>query len=78
MMIVGPSYSLNNRKADVQRSVNLFPVVMETPGGKSFAYLDSVPGLREFSRPPLGMTYFLLLESGGYLLQQSGGRIELE
>ena len=78
MRIVGPSYSLNHRKADVQRSVNLFPVVMETPGGKSFAYLDSVPGLREFSRPPLGATFYLLLENGGYLLQQNGGRLILE
>ena len=72
---VGPSYSLNARKADVQRAVNLEPVVHEVAGGKSIAYLDSTPGLTMFSAPNEG---FLMLEDGGYLLLESGGRIRLE
>jgi len=50
--IVGPSYVLQNRDADVQRSVNLFPVVNEVQGARSVAYLDSVPGLTVFSEVP--------------------------
>jgi hypothetical protein len=49
---VGPSYHLNTRKADVQRTVNLFPVMNEVAGGKTGSYLQSVPGLVEFSGPP--------------------------
>jgi len=48
---VGGSYELNARKADVQRAVNLCPVVAEVAGAKSVAYLDSVPGLTTFSFP---------------------------
>lgn len=47
-MIVGPSYTLNARKADVQRCVNLMPTPLEAPGGKSQMYLAPVPGLRQF------------------------------
>lgn len=46
---VGPSYQLNTRKADVQRVVNMLPVMNEVPGGKSAAYMKSVPGLEVFS-----------------------------
>lgn len=46
---IGPSYSLNTRKADVQRAVNLFPVANEVVGGKTGSYMQSVPGLDEFS-----------------------------
>ena len=69
-MIVGPSYNLQHRAADVQRSVNLYPVTVELPGGKSVAYLDSVPGLREFSSSPVAQSS-LLMESGGYLLLEN-------
>lgn len=48
----GPSYTLNTREADVQRTVNLFPVVNEVAGGKADAYLESVPGLDLFSSEP--------------------------
>lgn len=73
---VGPSYQLNARKADVQRLVNMHPVVTEAPGGKSFAYLDQTPGLTVFSAAvALG---FLLQENGGFLLQESGGNLVLE
>lgn len=46
---IGPSYSLNTAKADIQRSVNLFPVTNEVAGGKTEAYLQSIPGLDAFS-----------------------------
>lgn len=46
---VGPSYSLNTRKADVQRAVNLYPVTNEVAGGKSESYLQAVAGLDLFS-----------------------------
>lgn len=45
--IVGPSYQLANRKADIQRSVNMHLVSMETPGKAPFI-MDSVPGLLLF------------------------------
>ena len=41
---VGPSYELPNRKASIQRAVNMYLVQMEA-GAKSVAILQSVPGL---------------------------------
>jgi len=73
MKIVGPSYTLNHRKADTQRSVNLMPVVNEVPTGKSVAYLDSVPGLNAFGAP--GM---ILVEDGGFLLWEDATITALE
>ena len=67
-MIVGPSYNLQNREVDVQRSINLMPVVNEVPSGKSVAYLESVPGLRAFA---VRNGFALLLEDSGYLVQES-------
>ena len=55
---VGPSYHLATRKADVQRSVNLFPVMNEVVGGKTEAYLQAVPGLDVFSAVPPAYEYF--------------------
>ena len=74
---VGPSYRINARKADVQRSVNLMPVVSEMPGAKVSMYLESIPGLKEFSP---GVTEFgaLLQENGAYILQENGAFILLE
>ncbi len=77
MKFVGGSYHLNTRKADVQSTKNMFVVKTEAPGGKSVAYLDSIPGLRVFSGS-LGGTGFILLQSGGRILLESGGRIKLE
>lgn len=42
---VGPSYQLASRTADVQRSVNLRPVPVESGTGKSAFMLQSNPGL---------------------------------
>lgn len=49
IQIVGPSYQLETRKADCQRSVNLYPAIMEAPGGKSAAIMKPLPGLTLFS-----------------------------
>lgn len=59
---IGPSYSLNTRKADVQRSVNCYPVANEVAGGKTGEYMQSVAGLDLFSpvyvpAPPSGLLY---------------------
>lgn len=49
IQIVGPSYQLRVRKADVQRSVNLFPAIVESGSGKAPAILQSIPGLTLFA-----------------------------
>jgi hypothetical protein len=46
---VGPSYQLEDQKADVQRTINMMVTPNEVAGGKSAGYLDSVPGLTLFS-----------------------------
>jgi hypothetical protein len=48
---IGPSYSLNTPKADIQRSINCYPVANEVPGGKTGEYLQQVAGLDLFSEP---------------------------
>lgn len=51
---VGGSYPLRRKKADVQRSINLMPTPIESGSGKSGNYLQSIPGLTQFSdAPPL-------------------------
>ena len=46
---VGSSYELDNLRADVQRTVNLYPEVIESGNGNSGAQsqLRSTPGLEE-------------------------------
>lgn len=73
MSFVGPSYTLQHRKADVQRAVNLMVAPDEAGGGKSAAYLDSVPGLTTFSAFPV-----LLLETGAFILYENDGYVLLE
>lgn len=46
--IVGGSYMLDVRQADVQRTVNMFPVVNESGTPKQTKYLKQIPGLRLF------------------------------
>lgn len=77
MSFVGPSYTLNVRKADVQRAVNLYPVTTEVAGTKSIAYLDSTAGLTVFSSDVF-RTGAILLENGFYLLTESGFKLLLE
>lgn len=47
--ITGPSYELTSRNADVQRSINLYPSLIESGTGKAPAYLQSIPGLVLFA-----------------------------
>lgn len=51
---VGPSYQLASRTADVQRSVNLYPVPIESGSGSSSFMLQSVPGLVAFCSTATG------------------------
>jgi hypothetical protein len=46
---IGPSYQLNVRSADVQRSVNLYPCPIESGSGNNAWMLRSVPGRTVFS-----------------------------
>jgi hypothetical protein len=46
---VGPSYTLAVRDADIQRTVNMFPSIVESGSGKSPSILRSIPGLVEFA-----------------------------
>lgn len=46
---IGPSYALDFRKADVQRSVNLHLSLIESGTGKAPAVLQSIPGLTAFA-----------------------------
>ena len=50
---VGPSYQLANRKASIQRAVNLFLNKIEGPE-KAQYILDSVPGLVQWGNPASG------------------------
>lgn len=48
LLLAGPSYSLRNRKADVQRRINWYASAIESGTGKggASAYLKQVPGKR--------------------------------
>lgn len=48
---VNGSYSLDFRKADVQRSINLYPAIVESGSGKAPAVLQSIPGYALFANP---------------------------
>lgn len=45
---VGPSYTLDVRGADCQRTVNMFPAIVESGSGKAAAILQRIPGLSLF------------------------------
>lgn len=47
--IVGPSYTLDTRKADCQRTVNMYPKTVESGAGKSEYVLEEIPGLTVFA-----------------------------
>ena len=77
---VGPSYALANRKASVQRAVNLYLLGMETPSKAPFI-MQAVPGLTLFaslgavirgSFEAAGRSFFVA-GSGLYELNASGG-----
>lgn len=75
---VGGSYPLRRKKADVQRSINLFPTPVESGSGKSRVFLKAVPGLTLFSQsvtpPPGGDPFWanvVLLVQGGIVGDQS-------
>lgn len=46
---VGPSYQMDARSFDVQRSINLYPLASETKTSKSITALRSTPGLELYA-----------------------------
>ena len=69
---VGPSYSLANRKASVQRSVNLYLTPMETASKAQFI-LQSVPGLALFAT--LGAEIRGMFEAAGRCFVVAGATL---
>lgn len=57
---VGGSYSLAVRRADVQRTVNMYPVGAEDEGSHAPSYLAQIPGLDVFSDVPAVATEYFL------------------
>jgi len=51
---IGPSYDVEARSFDVQRSINLYPIVAEVANTKSVTALRRTPGLKLFSTAPGG------------------------
>lgn len=67
---VGGSYSLDFRKADVQRAVNLYPSMIESGTGKAPAVLNSIPGMAVFAT--LGAEVRGIWEAAGRLFVVAG------
>jgi hypothetical protein len=60
---IGPSYVSRSLNVDAQRSINLFPEIVESKDGKNSYYLLGTPGLRVFTSlptTPLRGTYQML------------------
>lgn len=73
---VGPSYQLSNRKADAQRTVNMFLKRIESGTGKSAACLQSIPGLVErFNRSADGEIRGFAAISGGRAFVVAGSAV---
>lgn len=71
--IVGPAYTLNDRSCAVQRSVNLFPQVVEVPNEPNRLMLRGTPGLAVISTISSGQPVRGIIEIGnGYLLAVCG------
>lgn len=51
---VGSSYDMEARSFDVQRSINLYPILSEVQGSKSVSALKKTPGLSLFTTAPGG------------------------
>jgi hypothetical protein len=51
---IGPSYDVEARSFDVQRSINLYPVMAEVQATKSVSALRKVPGFSLFATAPAG------------------------
>lgn len=49
---MGGSYELARKKADVQRTINMCPTPVESGAGKAVIFLQSIPGLTQFSDAP--------------------------
>lgn len=73
--IVGGSYQERSLPFDAQRSVNLFPVVDETQGGKEVASMYGTPGLEVFSVAGDGSVRACFSASNGRAFAVSGSAL---
>lgn len=71
---VGPSYTSLSLNADVQRSVNLFPEIIESGHGKSQAVLYGTPGLAILQTPGPGPGRGFC-KAGSRVFQVSGNQL---
>ncbi len=71
---VGPTYNLQSRPADVQRTVNMVPKLIEPGTERERWAFSDVPGLSVFGNA-FG---FILMETSGYVLNEVNGHIQLE
>lgn len=53
---IGPSYNVEAKSFDVQRSINLYPIISEVGNSKSVSALRKTPGLKLFATAPGGPT----------------------
>lgn len=51
---VGPSYDVEAKSFDVQRSINMYPIMAEVQATKSVSALRKVPGFKTFATAPAG------------------------
>lgn len=78
--LIGPSYNLRNKRASLQRTVNLIPVPIEAGNERSAWVFRDVPGLETFdlTPPEPELEAFVLMEDGAYVLMEDGSRILME
>lgn len=76
---VGPTYVLDSVNVDCQRSINLYPEVIESGTGKGAqrAYLKSTPGLRKILEVGNGPIRLVHVDSIGRVFVVSGNQLFL-
>jgi hypothetical protein len=72
---VGPSYNLTTRKADCQRTVNMYLKAVESGAGRAKYILESVPGLLFFNGPFTGAIRAMAAVIGGRAFILAGNRL---
>lgn len=71
---VGPTYQSRSIVADCQRTMNLYPEIIESGSGKSRIVFHRVPGLRSFVTLPKSPVR-AIFESNGTVLVAAGPRL---
>jgi len=86
--IVGPSYDMDARSFDVQRTINLYPLMTEVEGSKSVSALTRTPGLSLFAmagggpvRGAISSTSnraFIVSGNGFYEIEENGTAVLID